>query len=154
MNLKNTVIIVSLIFTITACGSKIRNGGYALRSSQISELQIVKDKQQALKIAGNPSSKLEIFDTDNKDEIWMYSSYKSVQTAFLTPVYENYDLVILTFDKNGKTKNTTVKNLDTKKFIAYSSEKTEFDGEIKLGLLSELFGHIGQFSPISLPVSQ
>ncbi len=154
INFKSVSIIAS-IFLAAGCGVKIRNGGYALRDSQIEDLKNVKNKQQALKVVGNPSVKLETFATDkNAEEIWMYSSYKSNQTAFLTPVYENYDLVILTFDKSGNTKNVTAKKLDAERFIAYAPETTNFDGEIKLGLFSELFGHIGQFSPIALPISQ
>lgn len=145
--MKNFIIVI-LSILITSCGAKVHNGGYSLRPYQINDLSRAKTKDEARQIAGSPSAKIEQFDKKENNEIWLYSSYRSEQTAFLDPDYTNYDIAILVFDKNGNTKDTIIKKLDQNKFIQYSSEKTEFPGEIRLKLISELFGHIGKVSTL------
>lgn len=147
MFVKNNIITLSLLLIIlSACGAKIRNGGYSLRSYQINDLSEAKNKNQVLQIAGSPSVKIEHFNKNN--EIWLYASYKSEQTGFLNPEYKNYDIVILSFDNDGNIKQKQIKKLDQDKFIKYSDAKTEFPGEIRLELISELFGHIGKVSTL------
>ena len=70
MIIRNYILLFILLITLSACGAKVRNGGYSLRPYQIDDLKRVKNKQEALQIVGSPSSKLEIFNGNNKDEIW------------------------------------------------------------------------------------
>ena len=142
------ILLLGFFFLLVGCGAKVRNGGYSLREYQIEDLKKIKNKDEALQIAGSPSSKIEIFNDNKGQEIWLYSSYRSEQTAFLDPKYTNYDIAILYFNKSGNLEDLTIKKLDQDKFIAYSDARTEFPGKIQLKLISELFGHIGKVSAL------
>lgn len=146
--MKKILIIAFISIILSSCGAKVKDGGYVLRNTQIEELQKAKTKSEVIKIAGSPSSKFDKKLLENENEIWLYSSYHSYQTAFFDPVFDKYDLVLISFDDKDNVISTKVKQFKNKEFLSYSNATTEFEGQIELGLISELFGNIGAVNPL------
>jgi outer membrane protein assembly factor BamE (lipoprotein component of BamABCDE complex) len=111
-------------------------------NTEISDPQVGVDTQDTVRERFGSPSTTAVFDQTT----WYYVSQTQQQTAFLTPEVTERQIMAVRF--NGETVASVEKyGLERGRVVAYNEDVTPTRGR-ELGLLEQIFGNIGNTSPI------
>lgn len=142
MRISSSILSMLAILSITACEGNIVRRGYIPQKMELKQLQEAKTQAEIKKILGTPT-----FVSKADGTSWIYTSYKTIQTAFLKPEFENYYVMKVKFDKKGNITSKSVRNLKDKEFAQLSDMTTTFEGGKESTFLREVFGNVGTVNP-------
>lgn len=142
MRISSLILSAVAVLSITACEGNIVRRGYIPQKMELKQLQEAKTKADIKKILGTPT-----FVSQADGTSWIYTSYKTVQTAFLKPEFKNYYVMKIKFDKKGNITSRTVRNIKDKEFAQISDKTTTFSGGKETTFIREVFGNVGAVNP-------
>lgn len=141
---KAALVALSLILLpIAACAPIVNSRGNIPDPDALAEVKPgVQTREQVISLLGTPSN-VSTFD----DRTWYYISRKTETVAFFKPEPIDQQIVVVTFDDKGVVSTVEKREgLDGAQEVALVDRTTPTAGH-SFGLLEQLFGNIGRFTP-------
>ncbi len=125
---------------ISSCSPIVNNRGNEPNPALLAQIEPGEQtKEDVFRMLGSPSSQ-----TLFEEEAWLYISGQQEQVAFLAPEELEREVVIITFDAEGKVKEVKTITKEDGLDITVSSKETPTSGH-SFGVLEQLFGNVGRF---------
>ena len=140
VSLRQVAVLLSL--ALAACAPTVVVHGYVPDETLLASVQSGTDsKDTIIEKRGSPSS-IATFD----DNTWIYFSKRSETFAFFEPEVVDQKVVAINFTDDGTVEEVKRFTLEDGRLIDPVTRTTPTHGR-ELGLLEQLFGNIGRFTP-------
>lgn len=132
-----------LALLAAACNPVRDNHGYSAVNEDQKKVEVgVDTKSTVLARLGTPSTQSAFDQT-----AWYYISTVQERYAFYMPRTVAREVLMVKFDADGKVASVERFGLDKGRVVAYSDARTPTRGR-ELGIIEQIFGNIGNTSPI------
>ncbi len=133
----------------SACNPVRDQHGFAAVTEDQKNVEVgVDTKSTVLARLGSPSTQSAFDQT-----AWYYISTIQERYAFYTPRTVQREVLVVKFDADGKVANVERFGMERGQVIAYNDDRTPTRGR-ELGIVEQIFGNIGNTSPIRTPDEQ
>jgi outer membrane protein assembly factor BamE (lipoprotein component of BamABCDE complex) len=133
----------TLALLAAACNPVRDNHGYSAVNEDQKKVEVgVDTKSTVLARLGTPSTQSAFDQT-----AWYYISTVQERYAFYMPRTVAREVLMVKFDADGKVASVERFGLDKGRVVAYSDARTPTRGR-ELGIIEQIFGNIGNTSPI------
>jgi outer membrane protein assembly factor BamE (lipoprotein component of BamABCDE complex) len=141
---------LALLAAGTAACNPVRDQhGFAAVTEDQKNVEVgVDTKSTVLARLGSPSTQSAFDQT-----AWYYISTTQERYAFYKPSTVGREVLVVKFDADGKVSNVEKFGMERGQVVAYNGERTPTRGR-ELGIIEQIFGNIGNSSPIRTPEEQ
>lgn len=134
---------VLLLAAASACSPTREYRGFVADSEEATQVQVgVDTKATVMTRLGSPSTQSPL-----DPSAWYYVASVQERFAFYRPETVDRDVLVVRFDANDTVSAVDRYGIERGRVISYNSNETPTRGR-ELGVLEQIFGNIGQSSPI------
>lgn len=131
---------------VSACNPVRDTHGFSAVTPDQKKVEVgVDTKSTVLARLGTPSTESAFDQT-----AWYYISIVQERYAFYEPKTVGREVTVVKFDADGKVTNVDTFGMERGRVVSINGDRTPTRGR-ELGLLEQIFGNIGNSSPIRTP---
>ncbi len=132
-----------LLAGAAACTPVQTHSGFVSDTPEATQVQVgVDTKDTVLARLGTPSTMAALDQT-----AWYYIASEQQRIAFLRPQTVGREVIVVRFDANDLVSGVERFGMERGRIVAYNDNITPTRGR-ELGILEQIFGNVGQGSPI------